>query len=223
MGSDRAAGQGAGVREGVGEIVFTSPDLASLTNRQSRLRFSVLATSDRDLVSRAQAGDARAFDELVSIHQARVFALARRILGNDEDAADVQQETFIRAWRSLNRFRGDAGFATWLHRITVNLCLSRRQRRETAVEDSFFADSLSHSAGPVADATLERAELAAELRKVMAGMPAHFRVLIVLREIEGRPFGEIAQVLGCSEPSARTRACRARGMLRERMRPYLEG
>jgi len=105
----------------------------------------------------------------------------------------------------------------------VNLCLSRRQRRETAVEDSFFADSLSHSAGPVADATLERAELAAELRKVMAGMPAHFRVLIVLREIEGRPFGEIAQVLGCSEPSARTRACRARGMLRERMRPYLEG
>ena len=181
----------------------------------------MLANSDRELVSRAQAGDLRAFDELVSVHQARVFALARRILANDEDAADVQQETFVRAWRSLSRFRQEAGFATWLHRIAVNLCLTRKRRRETAVKDSFFADSLSHSAGPTAVATLERAELAAEMRKVMAGMPAHYRVLVVLREIEGRPFEEVAQILGCSEASARTRACRARNVLRERMRPYL--
>jgi len=178
-----------------------------------------LADSDKELVSRAQAGDLQAFDALVSIHQARVFALARRMLSNDDDAADVQQETFVRAWRSLRKFRCDAEFATWLHRITVNLCLTRR-RRETAVENSYFADAVS-GAEPSAAAMLEKAELAAETRKALAEMPANHRVLIVLREIEGRPFEEIARILGCSESSARTRACRARNMLRQKMKPYL--
>ncbi|MGB9619636.1 MAG: RNA polymerase sigma factor, partial [Armatimonadota bacterium] len=126
---------------------------------------------DRELVSRAQAGDLQAFDALVSIHQARVFALARRTLGNDDDASDVQQETFVRAWRSLRKFRQQAEFGTWLHRITVNLCLSRRPR-EAAVDSTFFADSVRSVATP-AIAVLERAELAAQVRNVMMAMPPH--------------------------------------------------
>ena len=153
---------------------FTLRQMRSLTYRHSRLRFPLLALSDQDLVKRAREGDLQAFDELVSIHQARVYALARRILASDDDAADVQQETFVRAWRSLKGFRGDAGFATWLHRITVNLCLSRKRKHEAVLDESYFTDSLLHSAEPSAATALERAELVADVRKVLAG---HARAL----------------------------------------------
>ena len=79
-------------------------------------------------MSAAQAGDATAFDQLILQHQERVFALAYHILGNAEDAADVQQETFVRAWTKLGDFRGHAAFATWLHRIAVNICIRRKRR-----------------------------------------------------------------------------------------------
>lgn len=184
-----------------------------------------MSNSDAELVARAQAGNLDAFDELVSIHQSRVYALARRILGNDDDAADAAQETFVRAWRSLRKFRRDSELATWLHRITVNLCISRKRRREPVLvpfdEDiALLRREAPAEPGPVQ--CLERAETALMLRQVIAAIPAHYRVLLVLREIEDRPFEEIARILGCSEQSARTRAFRARRMLRERMRPYLE-
>ena len=83
----------------------------------------------KDLVESAKTGDEKAFARVVSLHQGRVFALAYRMLGDVEDAADVGQETFVRAWRSLRKFRGESEFSTWLHRITVNLCLTWKQRR----------------------------------------------------------------------------------------------
>lgn len=179
-----------------------------------------MPASEKDLVAKAQSGSLEAFDELVLLHQARVYALARRMLGNHEDAADVQQETFVQAWRSLQRFRGDAQFSTWLHRIAVNMCLSRKRRRDVMVEHGFVEEQAGQSdESPVA--CMQLAETAAQLRKVLAGMPAHYRALVVLRVIEGRDYGEIARVLGCSVESARRRACSARNMLRERMRPFL--
>jgi len=180
-----------------------------------------LAKSDSDLVELAQSGNLEAFDKLVSTHQERVYALAYRMLGNPEDAADVQQETFVRAWNSLTKFRGDAEFSTWLHRIAVNICLSMRKRREFTVSEPMFEDCIRLSAEPVGVATLEATETAIALRKVMAAIPAHYRALLVLREIEGRCFEEVARILGCSEQSARTRASKARKLLRDRMRPYL--
>jgi len=184
-----------------------------------------LSIPDADLVARAQAGSLEAFDKLVDMHQARVYALARRILCNDDDAADVQQETFIRAWRSIKGFRHNSEFATWLHRITVNLCISRK-RRKIPVAVTFDEDIGIWEGEAPAELSpvqcMERTATAATLRQVMAAMPAHYRVLLVLREIEGRPFKEIAAILGCSEISAKTRASRARTMLRERMQPYLD-
>lgn len=185
--------------------------------------------SDPDLVARAQSGSLEAFDQLVSIHQARVYALARRILEDHEDAADVQQETFIRAWRSIARFRRDSEFATWLHRIAVNLCLSRKKRKRQTTTVPFDEDIGPRGATwegeapsePSAVKLIERSELATQVRRVMQAIPAHYRVILVLREIEGRPFEEIARILECSEQSARVRAFRARQMLRERMQPYL--
>jgi len=180
-----------------------------------------LAGSVGELVARAQSGDARAFDALVGAHQDRVFALAYRMMGNVEDAADIQQEAFVRAWRSLRKFRGDASFATWLHRITVNLCLGRKRRRkEESLEPSVEAE-LAAPAEAGAPAQLEILERAIAVRKAIAGLPAHYRVLIVLRDMEDRPFDEIASILGCSVQSARTRESKARKMLRERLEPYL--
>lgn len=180
-----------------------------------------LTTSESDLVAQARAGSLEAFDRLVSMHQARVHALAYRFLGDEDEAADVQQDTFVRAWRSLRRFRQEAEFATWLHRITVNVCLSRRtrKRRNAEVPLSDVSEPRCESGGV---SCLVAAETALTVRRVLDGLPSHYRALVVLREIEGRSFEEIGQVLGCSPASARTRASKARIMLRERLRPYIE-
>jgi len=174
-----------------------------------------LSQASENLVELARAGDTRAFDRLVSMHQREVYALAYRILGNAEDAADVQQETFVRAWRSLGKFRQEAAFSTWLHRIAVNLCLSAK-RRKIPPECEFPPED-------IADRSVEpnpRVDVAA-LRRILGAMPANYRILVVLRDMEGRSFDEIAGMIGCSVASARSRLCKARGMLRDRMRPYL--
>ncbi|MCL5102778.1 MAG: sigma-70 family RNA polymerase sigma factor [Armatimonadetes bacterium] len=182
-----------------------------------------MSKSDGDLVALAQAGNLDAFDQLVLKHQARVYALAYRILGNGDDAADVQQETFVRAWRSLGKFRRDAELTTWLHRITVNLCLTIKRKRDYSYTEPLVEDRMRYSGEAVGTACMEATETAIALRKVVGAMPAHYRALLVLREIEGRCFEEIARILGCSPQSARSRACKARKLLRDRMRPYLEG
>lgn len=203
-------------------FVIENPRLYyALTPHQIRCREAerlvALSESDRELVELAQAGSREAFDRLVALHQERVFGLAFRVLGNREDAADVQQETFLNAWQSLGRFRGEASFATWMHRITVNLCLCRKRRKswnEAAYSDDVLSDQVdTRSAG--------RADTALVVRKTLMGLPGHYRVFIVLREIEDRSFEEIAQLMGCSVQSARMRASKARKILRERLAPLL--
>lgn len=180
-----------------------------------------MGISETELVARAQSGNPNAFDSLIGLHQDRVFALAYRMLGNAEDAADVQQETFIQAWRNLNKFRGDAALSTWLHRITVNVCLSRRRRPEPVQLEPEMEDRLSAGSESDGVSCLIDTETSMIVRKVIAGLPAHYRALVVLREIEDRPFDEVAQIVGCSPASARTRASKARKLLRERLKPYL--
>lgn len=180
-----------------------------------------MSISDTDLVRDARAGDVMAFDRLVSVHQERVFALAYRILCNAEDAADVQQETFLKAWRFLHSFRGDAGFSTWLHRITVNLCLSRK-RRIVPNFVPFDDDIVERSIAGNTQACADKVTTAVVVRNAMAELPANHRAVIVLREIEERPFEEIAKILGCSVGSARVRCCKARKLLRDRLEACLK-
>jgi RNA polymerase sigma-70 factor, ECF subfamily len=176
-----------------------------------------LALTDLELVSEAQSGKLTAFDELVARHQERIFVLAYSILSSADDAADVQQETFVRAWRSLKSFRGQAAFTTWLHRIAVNLCLSRKRRRDL-VDEAVELDEQNQAGKDC----IESIETAIAVRKALSELPAHHRALLVLRELEGRPFEEIAGIVGGSVESVRTRLSRARKLLREKMRPYLE-
>jgi len=178
-----------------------------------------LAKSDEELVSQAQAGDQGAFDELVARHQDRVFALSYRILANVDDAADIQQETFVRAWTSLKSFKRRAAFSTWLHRITVNLCLSRKRRALVQVEP-LEEERASHAESAVA--CLQRMETKTVVQAAIAELPDHYRVLMILREIEGRSCEETAMIVGSSAESVRTGLYRARKLLREKIRPYLE-
>lgn len=180
-----------------------------------------MGISETELVARAQSGDLSAFDGLINLHQDRVFALAYRMLGNSEDASDAQQETFIQAWKHLHRFRGDAALSTWLHRITINVCLSRKRRPQPVQLEPAVEEKLSLANQSASTACLVSAETALMVRKVIDGLPPHYRAIVVLREIEERSFEEVAQVLGCSPASARTRASKARKLLRERLQPYL--
>jgi RNA polymerase sigma-70 factor (ECF subfamily) len=169
-------------------------------------------------VTKAKAGDADAFDCLVSMHQKRVFAFAYRMLANREDAADIVQETFVRAWRSLGKFRMDAGFSTWICKIAVNLCISFRRRSKPKVVP-FDDELIDHSETAACD---DRVATAVVVRSAIASLGAHYRALIILREIEGRSFEDISEILGCSVGSARSRCCRARQMLRDKLRVCLK-
>jgi RNA polymerase sigma-70 factor (ECF subfamily) len=182
-----------------------------------------LSDPETSLIASAKAGDIKAFDALVELHQRQVFALAYRMLGNKDDADDVQQETFVRAWRKIGQFRGGSAFATWLHRIAANLCLSRRRRvnhcaLDTAIENEL--DRWTEESNGFA-ATLVKSETAAQLQKALAGLPGQYRIFLVLRHMEERSFEEIAEIVGCSVASAWTRTSKARRLLRERMGTYL--
>jgi RNA polymerase sigma-70 factor (ECF subfamily) len=155
------------------------------------------------------------------MHQNRVKTLAYRILGNEEDAADIQQETFISAWKNLRKFRGDADIATWLHSITVNLCISWKRRRDRVVCEPEIEDLACDTPSLSPTSVIERTERIQTVRRILSAMPAHYRVLIVLRDMEERSFEEIAAIMGCSEGSVRSRLCRARSLFREKMLPYL--
>ena len=180
-----------------------------------------MSESSSQLIELARKGDAEAFEEIISIHQGRVFTLAYRMLGNADDAADVQQETFLRVWRKLSGFRGDSDLATWLHRITVNICLSWKRRKSRIDYSVCVEDTVVFSETGNPATMIEKTELVGVLRKVLASMPTHHRALIVLKDLEGRSFEEMAKILGCSVASVRTRLCKARKLLRERMTPYM--
>lgn len=174
-----------------------------------------MGVSDEELVARARAGDVGAFDELVARHQERVYALAYRVLGDAEDAADIQQESFVRAWTSLSRFRGDAAFSTWLHRITLNLCLTRKKRKPAASAE--ILDEEHGYPGGLEDHGCRDALVdALAVRQILSEIPARHRSLLVLREIEGRSVAEIAEMLGGSEGAVRKHLWRARKLFRAR-------
>ena len=181
-----------------------------------------MTVSDRELVSEAQAGNPDAFDELVRKHNQRVYVLARRMLGNAEDAEDVHQEAFLLAWRNLKRFRGDCEVSTWLHRITVNLCLSRKRLKSATYELVSFDEELAGHSEQGSDAGVERMETVVAARRILASLPANYRAVVILRELEGRSYQEMAEIMGCSLDSVKTSLHRARKMLLERAAPETE-
>ncbi|HMG45451.1 MAG TPA: RNA polymerase sigma factor [Acidimicrobiales bacterium] len=175
--------------------------------------------SEADLIAAAQDGDREAFDDLVRATYADTYTLAYRLTGNEEDARDVSQEAYLRAYRAIGRFRGDAQFSTWMYRITANCAatyLGRRSRhRHDVLDDTVpVADPRTdHDPQLRADASDLRDRLALALDE----LPPRLRAVVVLRDLYDLPHESIAAELGISESAAKVRLHRARNKLREQV------
>jgi RNA polymerase sigma-70 factor (ECF subfamily) len=185
--------------------------------------------SDQELVARCQAGEQGAFDTLVLRHQQRALNVAYQLLRNHEDAMEVAQDAFVRAYRSIHEFRGDAAFTTWLHQIVVNLARNKHRwwtRRGRAITAS-LDQPLETSDGPVEpqiasaapgpDDLALRREFLGRLDVCMGRLPRKFREVLVLRNVEELSYEEIAVVLRCSVGTVKSRIARARESLRQSM------
>jgi RNA polymerase sigma-70 factor (ECF subfamily) len=187
--------------------------------------------SDAALAEASGKGDSAAFGELVSRHQDRAFNLAFRLTGSHEDAADAVQEAFLKAYRGIQSFRRQSSFYTWLFRIVVNEVRSRRRSRASRRPD-FSLDAASDRDPPNAPAALqsdgpdpsEQASLAERRQIVEEALQAlefDQRAIIALRDIEGRDYAEIAEVLRCPAGTVKSRLHRARMALKDALAPKL--
>lgn len=179
---------------------------------------------DVDLVPAAAAGDLDAFEALVRRYQARVIGLARSHTGNAADAEDLAQDVFVRVYRSLRQFRGDSLFRTWLYRVALNVVRThhaRRGRQQGVWGDSGAEDrAFDATAGePSVESTLVRREA---IDRALADLPADLREAVVLRDVHGLGYREIADVTGAPMGTVESRIFRARQRLRTALAPLLE-
>jgi len=182
----------------------------------------------RLLVRQAQAGDVRAFEELVTLYQDKVYNLSYYLAGNYTDAQDLAQEVFVKAYTSLGSFRQDADLGTWLHRITVNLWLNIRRRQKNSRVFS-LDDPVQTGEGeitrtvaavdPAGDPVevLEIQELQERVQKALLSLPEEFRTVLVLREMEDYSYDDIAEAMQCSLGTVKSRLNRARQALKEKI------
>jgi RNA polymerase sigma-70 factor (ECF subfamily) len=179
--------------------------------------------TDEELVARSKTGDLESFNQLVRRWERPIFALAYRTLGREEDARDVTQETFLRAFRALSGFKGDAKFSSWLYRIALNLCRDwiRKERRApiVAVPDGVEVEQLAAERGPVASVEdlAARAELSRGVAKAMERLPQEQRQAIILKEYHGLTFQEIADLMRCPLSTVKTRVYQGLSTLRKEL------
>lgn len=181
--------------------------------------------TDEELVARATAGDTESFNQLVTRWERPIYALAYRTLGREEDARDIVQEAFLRAYRGLRGFKGQAKFSSWLYRITLNLCRDwqRRDRRAPlvqvpeGVEPSDLADAQPAPTESVEDLVARR-EMSKAVARVMAELPDEQRTAIILKEYHDLTFQEIADMLDCPLSTVKTRLYQGLSVLRRRLR-----
>jgi RNA polymerase sigma-70 factor (ECF subfamily) len=174
------------------------------------------------VVAAARTGDRAAFDELVRRTYRDTLQLATRLAGDEHDARDIVQDTYLRAYRGLRRFRGDSRFRTWLFRITVNCASSHQSRARRHRHVSLASDDAARPAVDVvvADTGAERLSLRADLEAALAALAPKLRAVVVLRDIYDLPHEAIAAELGISQAAAKVRLHRARQQLRERLFAY---
>jgi RNA polymerase sigma-70 factor, ECF subfamily len=179
--------------------------------------------TDEELVARSIRGDADSFNELILRWERPIYALAYRTIGREEDARDVCQETFLRAFRALPGFRGQAKFSSWLYRIALNLCRDwvRRERRAPVVQPPADTDLMELAAAAEPSESIEelvaRKDLAQAVERAMAVLPEEQRTAIVLKEYHGLTFQEIADLVGCPLSTVKTRLYQGLTVLRREL------
>lgn len=176
------------------------------------------ANNDQQLIDRTISGDQEAFDCLVSRHAGRLLTMIRHLVGNREDAEDLMQETFAKAYFKLDTFAGKSAFFTWLYRIAFNLSVSKRRKRRiesTHQRTSIDVAPTPVDAGPTVGQRLEGAEQAERLRQAIDQLDEDRRMVLVLRDMDGLDYGEIADLLSIPKGTVRSRLHRARSDLKE--------
>jgi RNA polymerase sigma-70 factor, ECF subfamily len=184
---------------------------------------------DVDLVARTRAGDSSAYEQLVKQYERQIFRTANHITQNREDAEDITQDVFFKAFQKLDQFKGDSKFSTWLVRIAVNESLMRLRKRKTSKTVSMDQDVQTDEGSiprdfaewrPNPEQIYSQSELGDILRKTIAGLPPGFRTVFTLRDIENLSTEETAEALKLSVPAVKSRLLRARLQLRERLSRY---
>lgn len=190
------------------------------------------ASPDEALLTALRTRAPGAFEQLVRAHGGRLLAVARRLLGNEEDARDAVQDAFLNAFRSIDRFEGGSLLSTWLHRIVVNVSLMKIRRRKRKPEESLdhllpafrddghFVDRFDGGSEP-ADQRLAREEEQAAVRAAIDDLPEHYRTVLLLRDIEGLGTSEVAEQLAITPNAVKLRLHRARQALRTLVAPRL--
>lgn len=191
-------------------------DVSSVDGHDADSGRSLGALSEGALKAAVVGGDASAFEEVVRRYRNDVYRLAYHFLRNREDAWDVSQEVFVKAFRGLKRFRGDASMKTWLMRITSNHCkdyFKKRRLQTVSFEEVGGQDSLAGGSGPGPDGVVSGRETGAAIVSALSGLSVKHRTAFVLREFEGLAYEEMASVMGCSVGTVMSRLFHARRKL----------
>ena len=193
------------------------------------------ASLDLNLVKRSQKGDDSAFTELVARYQGKVFSIALGMTKNREDAMDITQDAFVKVHRYLDNFQGNSSFYTWLYRIVVNLCIDHIRRANRRANTDFDekvnyanetpegADMLPRRLDSNPGKVLGRRELAERIQEAVNELPEYHRAVIILREVEGLSYTEMAKMMKVSKGTIMSRLHHARQKLRKSLEPYLDG
>jgi RNA polymerase sigma-70 factor (ECF subfamily) len=182
-----------------------------------------MASSDEELVARSMGGDLDSFNQLVLRWERPIYALAYRVIGREEDARDVAQETFLRAFRALSGFKGQAKFSSWLYRITLNLCRDwiRKERRTPVSQPPEGIDIIELAGEGTPAESIEqlvgRKQLGRAVSKAMAMLPEEQRTAIILKEYHGLTFQEIAEMLDCPLSTVKTRLYQGLSVVRKQL------
>lgn len=182
--------------------------------------------AEEDLIAKSRNGDIAAFEELISRYERKIYTVAYRFMGNHDDASDVAQEALIRAYHAIKTFRGDSSFYTWLYHIVANIArdeLRKRNRNQTTSLDApvlndegdMFRQLADHVMTP--DRVYEEKEFQQYLQSLIDALPVEYRLVLVMREIQGFAYEEIAAHLHCSLGTVKSRLSRARQILRTKI------
>lgn len=191
-----------------------------------------MVISDEVLVKKSKEGNFLAFEKLIKRYEKKIYNLAYRIMGDQEEASDILQETFLKAFRKISSFKGEANFSTWLYRIAVNLCFMKKRKGKRMKIVSLDMPVLTNegevkreitdnwSKNPLT--TLENRELKKFLDEAINLLPMEYRMVFLLREVEGLSNDEVAKILKLSLSAVKSRLHRARLFLREKLSCYFE-
>jgi len=190
--------------------------------------------SELELVRQCQTGSAEAFDELVTRYRTRVFAMIYNMVHNEQDAWDLAQDSFVKAWRSIKRFRGRSSFYTWIYRIVMNVTIDWLRKKQIKGAGLEFDEAIqltqidpasrtAPKADPLPHARMERSEIRARIDEAIKQLSPDHRAVILMKEIEEMQYHEIAETLGCSIGTVMSRLFYARRKLQSLLRDVYEG